>query len=62
VEQEASAAGQKYIPPHQRALMAASAGSSEKQAEILARLLKEFKMKKRKHKECLFTRVVDKSG
>jgi len=42
--------------------MAASAGSSEKQAEILARLLKEFKMKKRKHKECLFTRVVDKSG
>ncbi|XP_037720872.1 nucleolar MIF4G domain-containing protein 1 homolog [Drosophila subpulchrella] len=43
VEQEASAAGQKYIPPHQRALMAASAGSSEKQAEILARLLKQCK-------------------
>ncbi|KAI8038968.1 nucleolar MIF4G domain-containing protein 1 homolog [Drosophila gunungcola] len=43
VEKEASAAGQKYIPPHQRALMAASAGSSEKQAEILARLLKQCK-------------------
>lgn len=43
VELEASAAGQKYIPPHQRALMAASAGSSEKQAEILARLLKQCK-------------------
>ncbi|XP_017057792.1 nucleolar MIF4G domain-containing protein 1 homolog [Drosophila ficusphila] len=43
VEQEASVAGQKYIPPHQRALMAASAGSSEKQAEILARLLKQCK-------------------
>ncbi|XP_017070780.1 nucleolar MIF4G domain-containing protein 1 homolog [Drosophila eugracilis] len=43
VEQEASATGQKYIPPHQRALMAASAGSSEKQAEILARLLKQSK-------------------
>ncbi|KAH8349652.1 hypothetical protein KR084_003734 [Drosophila pseudotakahashii] len=43
VEQEASAAGQKYIPPHQRALLAASAGSSEKQAEILARLLKQCK-------------------
>ncbi|EDW50196.1 nucleolar MIF4G domain-containing protein 1 homolog [Drosophila sechellia] len=43
VELESSAAGQKYIPPHQRALMAASAGSSEKQAEILARLLKQCK-------------------
>ncbi|XP_017011718.2 nucleolar MIF4G domain-containing protein 1 homolog [Drosophila takahashii] len=43
LEQEASAAGQKYIPPHQRALLAASAGSSEKQAEILARLLKQCK-------------------
>uniref|UniRef100_A0A6P4G0F7 Nucleolar MIF4G domain-containing protein 1 homolog n=1 Tax=Drosophila rhopaloa TaxID=1041015 RepID=A0A6P4G0F7_DRORH len=43
VEKEASAVGQKYIPPHQRALMAASAGSSEKQAEILARLLKQSK-------------------
>ncbi|XP_017128030.1 nucleolar MIF4G domain-containing protein 1 homolog [Drosophila elegans] len=43
VEKEASAAGQKYIPPHQRALMAASAGTSEKQAEILARLLKQCK-------------------
>ncbi|KAH8262430.1 hypothetical protein KR026_005088 [Drosophila bipectinata] len=43
VEQEASAAGQKYVPPHQRALMAASAGSNEKQAEILARLQKQCK-------------------
>ncbi|KAH8296576.1 hypothetical protein KR054_008075 [Drosophila jambulina] len=43
VEQEASATGQKYIPPHQRALLAASAGSSEKQAEILARLQKQCK-------------------
>ncbi|KAH8379577.1 hypothetical protein KR009_005789 [Drosophila setifemur] len=43
VEQEASATGQKYIPPHQRALMAASAGTSEKQAEIIARLLKQCK-------------------
>ncbi|XP_022212456.2 nucleolar MIF4G domain-containing protein 1 homolog [Drosophila obscura] len=43
-EQEASAGGQKYIPPHQRALMAAaSAGSNEQQAEILARLLKQCK-------------------
>ncbi|KAH8262039.1 hypothetical protein KR038_008021 [Drosophila bunnanda] len=43
IEQEASATGQKYIPPHQRALLAASAGSSEKQAEILARLQKQCK-------------------
>ncbi|XP_001354051.3 nucleolar MIF4G domain-containing protein 1 homolog [Drosophila pseudoobscura] len=44
IEQEATAAGQKYIPPHQRALMAAaSAGTNEKQAEILARLLKQCK-------------------
>ncbi|SPP87618.1 nucleolar MIF4G domain-containing protein 1 homolog [Drosophila guanche] len=43
-EQEATATGQKYIPPHQRALMAAaSAGSNEKQAELLARLLKQCK-------------------
>ncbi|EDW33171.1 GL24654 [Drosophila persimilis] len=44
IEQEATAAGQKYIPPHQRALMAAaSAGTNEKQAEIVARLLKQCK-------------------
>ncbi|BFF99005.1 nucleolar MIF4G domain-containing protein 1 homolog [Drosophila madeirensis] len=43
-EQEATATGQKYIPPHQRALLAAaSAGSNEKQAELLARLLKHCK-------------------
>ncbi|KAH8235052.1 hypothetical protein KR032_008086 [Drosophila birchii] len=43
IEEEASATGQKYIPPHQRALLAASAGSSAKQAEILARLQKQCK-------------------
>lgn len=35
--------GQKYIPPHQRALLAASEGTSAKQAEQLARLQKQCK-------------------
>ncbi|XP_030385443.1 nucleolar MIF4G domain-containing protein 1 homolog [Scaptodrosophila lebanonensis] len=43
VEAVAAQSGQKYIPPHQRALLAASAGTSEKQAEILARLRKQCK-------------------
>lgn len=40
---EAKETGQKYIPPHQRALLAASEGTSAKQAEQLARLQKQCK-------------------
>ncbi|EDW18323.2 nucleolar MIF4G domain-containing protein 1 homolog [Drosophila mojavensis] len=42
-EVEAKVTGQKYIPPHQRALLAASEGSSAQQAEQLARLQKQCK-------------------
>ncbi|KAH8278276.1 hypothetical protein KR044_009428 [Drosophila immigrans] len=43
VESEATGTAQKYVPPHQRALLAASEGSSAQQAEKLARLQKQIK-------------------
>lgn len=43
VETEVKSTGQKYIPPHQRALMAAGEDSNAKQAEQLARLQKQCK-------------------
>ncbi|KAH8418261.1 hypothetical protein KR222_007634 [Zaprionus bogoriensis] len=43
VPEETKETGQKYIPPHQRALLAASEGTSAKQAELLARLQKQCK-------------------
>ncbi|XP_060660052.1 nucleolar MIF4G domain-containing protein 1 homolog [Drosophila nasuta] len=42
-ESDTKATGQKYVPPHQRALLAASEGSSAQQAEKLARLQKQSK-------------------
>ncbi|EDV96817.1 nucleolar MIF4G domain-containing protein 1 homolog [Drosophila grimshawi] len=42
-EMEAKGTGQKYIPPHQRALLAASEGASVQQSEQMARLQKQCK-------------------
>ncbi|XP_023170646.2 nucleolar MIF4G domain-containing protein 1 homolog [Drosophila hydei] len=42
-EVDAKVTGQKYIPPHQRALLAANENSSAQQAEQLARLQKQCK-------------------
>ncbi|XP_030570853.1 nucleolar MIF4G domain-containing protein 1 homolog [Drosophila novamexicana] len=42
-EVESKGSGQKYIPPHQRALLAPSEGSNAQQAEQLARLQKQCK-------------------
>ncbi|KAM8710450.1 hypothetical protein ACLKA7_017120 [Drosophila subpalustris] len=42
-EEEVKETGQKYIPPHQRALLAAGADANAKQSEQLARLQKQCK-------------------